>query len=149
MSVVLFVSAIPAFSQTAHELNTRYGKPFTAYLIRPTLMMTVKYSKAGQVSEMLIAKRIEDNSNPTIAPGIVKEIVEELVPLASRGARVFTSRPLPLGFGTSNGFEDYEKVSIRYETTNIKSAPQCSGTAAIIVKWKNRGRAKALQLTAR
>ena len=112
-------------------------------------MMTVKYSKAGQVSEMLIAKRIEDNSNPTIAPGIVKEIVDELVPLPSRGAKLFAARPLPLGFGTSNGFEDYENVSITYETSNIKSAPQCSGTAAIIVKWKNRGRAKALQLTAR
>ena len=132
-----FASTITS-GQTSASLTSKYGEPFTAYLVRPTVMMTVKFDANGQVTQMLIAKKIEDNSNPTIAPVVVRELVEELVPVADRGAKILSSKPLPQGFGTEYGLEQYQYVSIRYETINIKGAPQCSGTAAILIKWKER-----------
>lgn len=148
LQLVLFLllASSSAFAQTAGDLSSKYGQPFKAFLIRPTVMMTVKYGENEQVSEMLIAKRLEDGSNPTIAPVIVREIVEELVPVNSRGAKTASSKRLPLGFGGGPiAVEEYENVSIAYQTIDIKEAPGCSGTAAIIIKWKNRSEAAAKQ----
>jgi hypothetical protein len=139
LGLLFLLTAIPGFSQSAEDLEAKYGQPFKAYLIRPTVMMTVKYAENGQASEMLIAKRIDDGSNSTIAPVIVREIVEELVPVNSRGVKVDSPKQLPLGLGRSPVLvEEYENVSITYQRIDIKEAPACSGTAAILIRWKNR-----------
>ena len=138
-SIALFLLALPVSAQSVKEIEAKYGYSFKAYLIRPTVMMTVKYAENGQVTEMLVAPRIEDISNPTIAPLIVREIVEELAPTALRGAKLTApEKKLPyslnIKFPKSTDVEEYENVSITYRIRNEPN--QCSGVAVIIIKWK-------------
>jgi len=141
LSIALFLQVLPIFAQSAEEIDAKYGQSFKAYLIHPTVMMTVKYAENGQVAEMLVTRRIEDDSNPTIAPVIAKEIVEELAPPIRRGAKLNPPEKKTPYFSniklrTSTVIEEYENVSITYKNRNEPDA--CAGVVVIIIKWKNR-----------
>ncbi len=139
ISLVLAFAAIPSWAQTSNDLKSRYGVPFKAYEIRPGIMMTVKFNKDGQASEMRIERHAA--TDPTvhldtkIPPDLSKQIVDELVPVAERGAEAEFSGTMIFIGGSGTSTDDYENVAITYYTSQSK---ECSGLIAIVIKWKNR-----------
>ena len=140
VSVVLSIASISAWAQTSNDLTSKYGQAFTAFEIRPGIMMALRFDETGQASEMRIQHHAVTDStiylDTAIPANLANEIVDELVPVAKRGARVNAFAGLTLikwGGGTSN--DVYENVSITYYSCHTK---ECAGLLAIIIKWKNR-----------
>jgi hypothetical protein len=146
--VSLFISSLAAISasaQTPMELRARYGEPqmrqlknnhlvVERYLVRPNILMTIKYTKQGRACEALIEP--VPLSTPATGRGEhapegdymstaeVIKIIDELVPVEQRGKKV--------GEGSMNGgdpemrlhhpgcwgayFADYENVTITCST---------------------------------
>ena len=139
--VLLFFTV--SWAQSSADLKSKYGTPFKAYEIRSGLIMRVKFDENGQASEMRIERHaVTDprvNLERTIPPYLSKEIVDELVPVAERGARrrgEFSDLVLIVG-GSGKSTDDYENIAITYYTRHSK---ECNGLVAIVIKWKNRAR---------
>src|SRR6185436_20995500 len=117
------------------------GAPFKAFEIRPGIMMTAKFGENGQASEIRIGRHATTDSpvnvETTIPSYLSKEIIDELVPVAERGAQQkgqFSDLVLIVG-GSGASTDDYENVAITYYTRHSK---ECNGLVAIVIKWKNR-----------
>jgi len=139
--VLLFFTG--SWAQSSDELKSKYGTPFKAYEIRSGIMMRVTFDENGHASEMRIERHaVTDpivNLERTIPSYLSKEIVDELVPAAERGARrrgEFSDLMLIVG-GSGRSTDDYENVAITYYT---RQSEECNGTVAIVIKWKNRVR---------
>jgi hypothetical protein len=78
-------------AQSSDELKSKYGAPIKVFEIRPGIMMTVQFDESGEASEMRIQRHaITDSTvylDTAIPPYLSKEIVDELVPVAERGAK--------------------------------------------------------------
>jgi hypothetical protein len=130
---------MPSWAQSSDDLKSKYGMPFKAYEIRPGIMMTVKFDKEGQASEMRIERHAATDPmvylDTKIPSGLSKQIVDELVPVAERGAEAEFSGAMIFIGGSGTSTDDYENVAITYYTSQSK---ECSGLVAIVIKWKNR-----------
>jgi hypothetical protein len=142
ISLVLLFFTV-SWAQSSADLKSKYGAPFKAYEIRPGIMMRVKFDENGQASEMRIERHAVTDPmvylERTIPSYLSKEIVDELVPIAERGARrrgEFSDLVLIVG-GSGTSTDDYENVAITYYTRQSK---ECDGLVAIVIKWKNRAR---------
>jgi len=139
ISVVLLFVTASAWAQSSDDLTSKYGTPFKAYEIRPGIMMTVRFAENGQASELRIVRHAATDSkvylDTTIPAYLSKEIVDELVPVAERGARGELSGLMLIVGGSGTSSDDYEKVAITYYLSQSK---ECSGLVAIVIKWKNR-----------
>jgi hypothetical protein len=123
--VMTVLVSVSLYGQSKTDLRTKYGSPVSeTFTVRPGIEVTATYSPTGTIVELLISPHIPDASiSKTLGvkpiDGVVlKQIVDELVPMAKRG------KPRLGGFldiwcppqddcmGTVN--EDWEKVSIYY-----------------------------------
>jgi hypothetical protein len=136
-------AAASALAQSADDLKTKYGEPFKAYEISPGIMMTVTFDESGQASEMRIERHEATEKMIYLDADIqpAKEIVDELVPVSERGAKVDKDLITISGVG-GDRLERYENIDITYffkVSTNKKdSGKVVSGTVAIVIKWKSR-----------
>jgi hypothetical protein len=139
ISFVLLFVTLSAGAQSSDDLKSKYGAPFKAFEIRPGIMMTVKFGENGQASEMRIEHHAATDSkvylDMTIPSYLFKEIVDELVPVAERGAKGEFSGLMLIVGGSGTSTDDYENVAITYYSNQSK---ECSGLVAIVIKWKNR-----------
>jgi hypothetical protein len=136
------VTAGMTLSQTTADFTAKYPM-VTAFEIRPGMLMTARFSDAGQVCELTVEKRhyrtredIDLSSN--ISPKLLDELTEELVPDAERG--LATSKYLsPESYvtgGVSYIKRDFENVSI--ETHGSTSQACDGGDEILVIRWKKR-----------
>jgi hypothetical protein len=139
ISFVSVFITVSVEAQSSDDLRSKYGAPFEAFEIRPGIMMTVKFDENSQASEIRIERHAATDSkvylDTTIPSDLSKEIVDELVPVAERGAKGKFSGLMLIVGGSGTSLDDYENVSIIYHTSQSK---ECSGLIAIVIKWKNR-----------
>src|SRR5258705_3677640 len=87
--IAFMFSAESAFAQTPGELESKYGPPTDAYVIRPGLLMTAKHAVSGQVCEASIIEARTPGSNinfrTPLTTQIVPELIDELIPEGRRG----------------------------------------------------------------
>lgn len=140
---LIFLFFTVSWAQSPDYLKSNYGTPFKAYEIRSGIMMMVKFDESGQASEMRIERQaVTDpwvNLERTIPSHLSQELVDELVPVAQRGARLrgeFSDLVLIAG-GSGTSIDDYKNVAITYYT---RHSEECRGLVAIVIKWKNRAR---------
>jgi len=137
---ILLLAAIPAWAQSATELEARYGAHLKAYEIRPGIMMAVVFDKSGQVSEIGIERLVFHGAaidlDADISQHLIQDIVDEVVPKAKRGARLKTLEPVSMGGETVVSGEDYWNVSITF--FGRKPPGGESKIVGIRIKWKNR-----------
>ena len=117
--VSLLVTTITGFSQRSSDIETKYGKPTNAYSVSVYIWMTPDYGVDGQVCRMrLYPKRISGNTNYVVKElpfDDFKNVVDQIVPLAERGAK---RQPFDGSWTTGGGSMwatfTYEKVRITY-----------------------------------
>ena len=152
LSFTLLCSSIQALGQTHNNMESRYGKTFNAYELRPGIMLRVQKNDQGQITEMRVEGFSGTDSSihldKTIDAYLVKEIIDELAPVEGRGNQgQFFGLALIAGGGSNAGY-DYENVSIRLlgsvddkglhrPNRNRKDNPFQSAEI-ILIKWKNR-----------
>ena len=146
IGVFLLLAAIPAWAQTSGDLNSKYGTPQQSYEIRPGIFMTVKYNADGQVCAMSVEKHhiqasgiISVEPQTIISAAEVKEIIEELVPVNQRGAKIGFGHISISGSGGTET-DEYENVysTTYFQVSSSKKAIVNYGTVAIVITWKNR-----------
>lgn len=80
--------------------------------------MTVRFAESGQASEVRIERHAATDSkvylDTAIPEYLAKEIVDELVPVAERGAKGEFSGLMLIVGGAGTSSDDYENVSITY-----------------------------------
>jgi|GEM_PF-3119794 len=143
--------AISATAQTAKDLNARYGAPRDSYEIRPGIFMTAKFAPDGRLCEVSVEKRHVKSSGSILVDETfmsqdeMTPVVEELVPINERGKESNPSGLITIiGVGMTTAY-DYENVRITYYRAVVdrkgraKNTITVSGTAAIVIQWKNRG----------
>ena len=85
---------ITVLAQSASELRTKYGPPMDAYEVRPNILVTVQYTKDGEVDEYVIESRHNSRKGSSaeslISPKTAREVIDELAPVAQRGAHLST-----------------------------------------------------------
>lgn len=142
---------------TSGDLESKYEMTFQAFEIRPGVMMKVQKNANGQVSEIRVERFSETDSTVWLARKIdanmVKAIIDELSPIAERGAEgEFFGFPFRLGQSWTAGY-NYEFVSINLiGTTDLCKLDQnqtetrtkrnrnnpFQSAEVIIIKWKDR-----------
>ncbi len=138
LSVVITV-VIVSSAQTIADIESKYGKPTQIYEIRPGIMMTVKFDAEGQATDIKIARQAITDS--TIYLGVllpddlVKEIIDELVPISKRGKM---PREGDTFFAGHVGLrtDDYGNVTITYHSS-ASIGSTCNGLVAVTIKWKS------------
>ena len=155
MLLLLLTCAIAA-GQTGDDLRQKYGAPISeTFKVRPDIRVTVSYDKKGKVSEMVVEPQLDGTIIKSryrrIKSEMLKEVIDELVPLSQRGKLILGSflnlACLPENdcYGAS---EEFERVIIYRNGGNDEHR-------YAVIQWKSgafNGTAqpnKALQLTAR
>ena len=119
IAALLMLSATVSFGQKASEIETKYGKPTSAYSVGEFIWMTPEYAADGQVCRMrLYPKRISADTNYVVKDlpfDDFKTIVDQLIHNDARGAK---SEPFD-GLWTTGGGSmwatfTYEKVRFIY-----------------------------------
>ncbi|MEO6392537.1 MAG: hypothetical protein ABIP75_11840 [Pyrinomonadaceae bacterium] len=94
-------------AQSAADLNAKYGIPEKAYAVSDRVWMSPDYAADGQVCRMrLYARHIAadtDFVSQQLSFGEFYEVVEELVPRASRGAPKELASASRRGWATGGG----------------------------------------------
>lgn len=119
--VCLLATALTLAAQTSRELRTRYGEPSRErFAARPGISVTVEYDSNGLAHEELLEPPQpllrQPNAETFMSSEAVTEVLEELVPLSSRGPEIG-------GMVTNSGCNqlrvtDYLFVSITRSTHN-------------------------------
>jgi hypothetical protein len=142
LAIIIGLCFISSSAQTANDLSAKYGAAHQSYEIRPGIFITVKFAADGRVCEMWLEKRHVQASGTigldptTLSPEETKPIIQELIPLSERGNETKSSGLNRISGIGGDTLEDYENVSITY----IWGVNQReSGTAAVVIRWKNRG----------
>jgi len=137
-AVVLLLSVRTASGQTQGQLEQHYPK-LNAFLPKPNVIVTVKYSPSGDVCEMVLEPRHWDGKgfllNPALAESDVLSVVEEIVPLNERGERV-KSVLADLAIFSGQGFSQtytYQRMAIE-----VAGVTKPFGIVSARVTWPNR-----------
>jgi hypothetical protein len=101
----------------AQELHKRYGDPIMErFAVRSGITLTVEYGPDRRACQLLIAPAqplVELQSPiPPMSSGVVSEVLEELLPLATRGKQT-NSNTVQLDAAGALVKTDYENLSIR------------------------------------
>ena len=141
LAIIIGLCFISGSAQTANELSAKYGAAHESYEIRPGIFSIVKFAADGRTCEMRLEKRHIHASGTIgldqtfLSPAETKPIIEELVPLNQRGNETKTSGLTTISGIGGDILEDYENVSVTY----IGDFHRDRGTAAVVIRWKNRG----------
>src|ERR1700682_572023 len=151
LAFALAFLSITTAAQTAKDLNAKYGAPHDSYEIRHGIFMTAKFAPDGRVCEVSVEKRhINSSGEIFVGETFMSDdemipIVEELIPINERGQESKDSGHITImGVGMTTAY-DYENVRITYYrgvshgNRRAKGRITVTGTAAIVIRWKNRG----------
>jgi len=138
LQIVLVLTAGTIVAQRSSELQSKYGSPQDAFVIRPGLLMTAKYAADGRVCEMYIIEAQTPGSNiglrTPLTPETVPALIDELVPEGERGSKL--RWPVQTQGMTLQAFYKYENVSIELVQNLLPSKGWSDGILKI--KWANR-----------
>lgn len=145
--LVMLILAASCFAQTPDELRRKYGKQeilsqkssqilVERYMVRPGIMMTVKFGDGGRACELRIEPRRTRTQNARrveiIEAAAALHITEELAPALERGRLINTS---DAQFSCASIiFRQYERVMI---AVTERCAAQGGGTYSIKIRWKD------------
>ncbi len=136
IALVLFNGTIVA--QKSSELQSKYGLPQDAFVIRPGLLMTVKYAADGRVCEMYIIEARTPGSNialrTPLTPETVPALIDELVPEDERGGKL--RWPAQAQGMTVQIDYKFENVSIKLVQNLLPSKGWSD--SSLKIKWANR-----------
>ena len=131
---IALLSTAPVSAQTSEELRQKYGAPVEErYLVRPGITASVTYAADGQVCRIEIAPLRESHSHEgaeeVMALEVVEQVVEELVPSASRGKSLGEFRG---AFGRNGVYlSEYENVSVLRRTLGSQHS-----IVSVSIRWK-------------
>jgi hypothetical protein len=127
IALVLILSLSSVHAQTLSEVETKYGAPINSYSVSKNVWMSPEFTDDGQICKArLYPRKIDPTNNylgSTLSLAEVKEILDELVPVAVRGNKKEDVGFLIIGNIVFSGF-GYENVRINFV------GPLSSGTAA-------------------
>jgi hypothetical protein len=140
LAFVLLFTATSVFAQTPSELESKYGPPVTAYVIRTGLLMTSRRDDNDQMCEAAIVEARTPGADITkrkeLNHELVLTLIEELIPEGERGKKI-RSYGLAQSQGmTSQIFYNYENVTIEL----VQNWQPSKGWSDNIlkIKWTNR-----------
>src|SRR5262249_48814342 len=102
--------------QTIDGLTSKYGAPRNIFEIRPGVIMNTKFGLESEVCEMRIERSVGIDKavrlDKTFPSYLAKEIVDEVIPQAERGAKGTTSTGSTRNVWSETDY--FEHVSITY-----------------------------------
>jgi hypothetical protein len=117
--LVTLVICTATLGQSRDELKAKYGNAVSeVFIVRPGIAVTATYAATGQVAEFVITPQNTDLIRSMSSPGkalsydLLKQIVDELVPMSKRGNLVQISSSLTCSPGCAGTEEDYERLTI-------------------------------------
>jgi len=138
--LVLMFTARSVVAQTPIELEAKYGSPVNAYVIRPGLLMTVKYTVSARICEMSIIEAQTPGSNiilrTLLTPEIVPKMINELIPEGERGKKIRSYGLVQTQGMTGQFLYNYENVSIEL-VQQFKPSEGWSDNI-LKIKWNHR-----------
>jgi hypothetical protein len=136
--LVLVLTAEAVVAQSSTELQSKYGPPLDAFVVRPGLLMTSKYAADGKVCEIYIVEARTPGSNIGLRTPLTMEtvpaLIDELVPEGERGDKL--RWPVQTQGMTLQAFYQYENLSIEL-VQNLLPAEGWSDST-LTIKWNNR-----------
>ena len=131
---------IPANSQSSRFSNY---KSVEAYEVRPGILMMPRYSKDGQVCEIGLQKQLylpdDIFYDPTLNRAEINRIVDELVPLPTRGKKSDGKDMIIQSGGGMSMNTEYENVSIViYSDSSRHEGQTIARDIVATITWKNR-----------
>ena len=134
---LLMVTSSLLTAQTSQELHNRYGEPDRErFAARPGIALTVQYGSDGLACQVLLESPqplLHAENNLSMSSDVVTEILEEVVPLASRGNEIRTM--LTQSGAHQVRFTDYVNVSIMRATHNcLRLKPDCELRTTVTFK---------------
>jgi len=88
-SLIILTVVVPGFSQTAADLEKRYGSPIKEYEVRPGIVMMTTFSDDGRVCKMYVERRHFSETGFDqrlyLPQEMIIELIDELVPPEVRG----------------------------------------------------------------
>ena len=143
LTALIFLSVVSADAQTITDLETKYGKSPQIYEVRPGVMASVKFDENGQVREMRVERYNATEKmiylDTTFPEDLLAEVINELAPVAKRGAKSERSGDTVFMGGSARTFDEYENATITY-FASIRG--DCRGTVAVVITWKNPSKQK-------
>jgi hypothetical protein len=138
--LALLFTAKSAVAQTPAELESKYGSPVNAYVVRTGLLLMTKYDVSGQVCEMSVIESRTPGANiitriPLNAE-IVPKLIEELIPEGERGKKTRLYGFVQAQGMTGQVFFNYENVSIEL-VQQFKPSEGWSDNI-LNIRWNNR-----------
>jgi hypothetical protein len=131
-----FAATIQA--QTSADLGAKY-RQIISYELRPGVVMTPRYATNGQVCEMVLEKRVQNEAGIVFGFSFSdkerQEIVDQVVSPNERGAE-YTSRlntTIDGGFITS----DYTYDNVRIRVLGV-TRPNPNPALVITITWRKR-----------
>ena len=116
--IVFVLSVVPTFGQTASELERRYGKPVSVYSVSEHIWMAPDYAADGQVCRMRLFPRRLGKERDYLGSELLfpelNEVLNQIVPLHSRGLKKGAFGQTSLGGGTAWTTYEYENVSFSF-----------------------------------
>ncbi|SRR6266498_5291649 len=138
LQIVLVLIGGTVVAQRSSELQSKYGSPQDAFVIRPGLLMTAKYAADGRVCEMYIIEARTPGSNiglrTPLTPETVPALIDELVPEGERGSKLRS--PVQTQGMTLQASYKFENVSIELLQNLLPSKGWSD--SILKIKWANR-----------
>ncbi len=138
LQIVLVLTAGTIVAQSSADLQSKYGSPQDAFVVRPGLLMTAKYAADGRVFEMYLIQARTPGSNISLrtplTPETVPALIDELVPESERGGKL--RWPAQATGMTVTILYRFENVSIELIQNLLPSQGWSDGI--LKVKWANR-----------
>jgi hypothetical protein len=103
IAIIFLLTAVVVTAQTSSALREKYGQPIgetyegqptsQTYNVRPDIKVTVRYTKSGDVCEMLIAPVSETtNGKPSLLKSeALDQVIDELAPEDQRGTLIMST----------------------------------------------------------
>ena len=134
--VILWLIAAPVMAQTSTELRKRYGEPQSeTYQVRPGIVLSVFYTKSGQLCRMEISpqrQKVRLGLAAEVMPSDeVLRIIDELIPIDQRGRSI--RKVTDTSGCNENLIAEYEKVIV---SLSNRCQAQGGGTYSAIIEWK-------------
>ncbi len=114
--LLLVMIGIPQIASAQPTEN--FGKPIEAYAIRPGLLLSITRYPDGKPKTMIVESALAAQDMQSVAfPGIlnqktIDELIDQLVPIESRGARIETAKGALCADYCYFLLEHYENVQI-------------------------------------
>ncbi len=116
--VILGLGVIPAFGQTASDLEKQFGKPVPVYSVSEHIWMTPDYTSDGQVCRMRLYPRRLGRETDYLGSELLfpelSQVLNEIVPPHLRGSKKDGFGLTSGGGGTAWTTYDYESVSFAF-----------------------------------